>query len=127
MPTTKRPSGNSDRRGSGRGWAPEFRLEVARAVVERGTPQTAVARTFGVPLTTVMDWTQRYRKEGAAALLGQRAPGGGHARTRSAKASSTTRRDAVTDAKRAQPEHGTRKIRDVLARLQGLGVSETTV
>ena len=127
MPTTNRAGGSGPGGMSRRSWAPEFRLEVARAVVERRTPQTEVARVFGVPLTTVMDWTQRYRKEGAAALLRQRAPGGGQARTRSANASAAARRKAVTEAKRAQPDHGTRKIRDVLARLQGLGVSETTV
>jgi transposase InsO family protein len=108
-------------------WAPEFRLEVARAVVERRTPQTEVARVFGVPLTTVMDWTHRYRKEGAAALLGQGARGASRARTKMASAPASARRAAVTEAKRAHPEHGTRKIRDVLARLQGVGVSETTV
>lgn len=127
MPTTNHPGGSGPGGTSRRTWAPAFRLEVARAVVERRTPQTAVARTFGVPLTTVMDWTHRYRKEGAAALLGQGARGGSRPRTKSATTAATARREAVTEAKRAQPEHGTRKIRDVLARLQGLGVSETTV
>jgi transposase len=94
---------------------------VARAVVERRTPQTEVARVFGVPLTTVMDWTHRYRKEGAAALLGQGARGEGRARPKTAKRPVSVRREVVTEAKRAHPEHGTRKIRDVLARLQGVG------
>jgi transposase InsO family protein len=127
MPTRNRPGGSGAGHQSRRTWAPEFRLEVARAVVERRTPQTAVARTFGVPLTTVMDWTRRYRKEGAAALLGQSARGVSRARTKPATAPTTARRAAVTEAKRANPDHGTRKIRDVLARLQGVGVSETTV
>jgi transposase InsO family protein len=112
---------------SRRSWAPEFRLEVARAVVDRRTPQTEVARVFGVPLTTVMDWTHRYRKEGAAALLGQGGRGESRARTKPANTPATARREAVTEAKRANPDHGTRKIRDVLARLEGVGVSETTV
>ena len=56
--STRNRAGGSDGSGvSRRMWAPEFRLEVARAVVERRTPQTEVARVFGVPLTTVMDWT----------------------------------------------------------------------
>src|SRR5215213_5376030 len=121
MPTRNR-SGGSGEGGSRRTWAPEFRLEVARAVVERRTPQTAVSRTFGVPLTTVMDWTHRYRKEGAAALLGQGARGAGRGRTKSPQAQATARREAVTAAKKANPDHGTRKIRDALARLQSVGV-----
>jgi transposase-like protein len=52
MPTRNRSGGSDQDRQSRRSWAPEFRLEVARAVVARGTPQTAVARVFGVPLTT---------------------------------------------------------------------------
>ena len=127
MPTRNRPGGSGEGGLSRRTWAPEFRLEVARAVVERRTPQTAVARVFGVPLTTVIDWTRRYRKEGAAALLGQSARGAGRARTKPAQGPATARREAVTGAKKAHPEHGTRKIRDVLARLAGVGVSETTV
>lgn len=127
MPTRNRPGGSGEGGQSRRSWAPEFRLEVARAVVERRTPQTEVARVFGVPLTTVMDWTHRYRKEGAAALLGQGARGGGRARTKPATAPTSARRAAVTEAKRANPDHGTRTIRDVLARLEGIGVSETTV
>jgi transposase InsO family protein len=127
MPTRNRPGGSDEGSQSRRSWAPEFRLEVARAVVERRTPQTAVARVFGVPLTTVIDWTRRYRKEGAAALLGQGARSGGRTRTKPPAAPGSARREAVTEAKRAHPDHGTRKIRDVLARLQGVGVSETTV
>jgi putative transposase len=127
MPTSKRPGGSDGSGLSRRTWAPEFRLEVARAVVERRTPQTAVARTFGVPLTTVIDWTRRYRKEGATALLGQSARGGGRAGTKPVHAAATARRAAVTEAKRAHPDDGTRKIRDALARLQSVGVSETTV
>jgi transposase InsO family protein len=126
MPTRNR-GGGDEGRGPRRAWAPEFRLEVARAVVERRTPQTEVARVFGVPLTTVMDWTHRYRKEGAAALLGQGGRGEGRARPKKASQTASARRDAVTEAKRTNPDHGTRKIRDVLARLQGVGVSETTV
>ena len=127
MPTRNRPGGSGEDGLSRRTWAPEFRLEVARAVVERRTPQTAVARVFGVPLTTVIDWTRRYRKEGAAALLGQSARGAGRTRTKPAQGPAIARREAVTGAKKAHPEHGTRKIRDVLARLEGVGVSETTV
>ena len=132
MPTSNRSGGSEGRGSSRRSWAPEFRLEVARAVVERRTPQTEVARVFGVPLTTVMDWTHRYRKEGAAALLGQGSPGVSRARPRSSRprsssTSSDVRREAVKEAKREHPDQGTRKIRDVLTRLQGLGVSETTV
>jgi transposase InsO family protein len=127
MATRNRPGGSDGSGLSRRVWAPEFRLEVARAVVDRRTPQTAVARTFGVPLTTVMDWTRRYRKDGAAALLGQDARGEGRSRTKAKNAPANVRREAVKEAKRSHPDHGTRKIRDVLARLQGLGVSETTV
>ena len=51
-------------------------------------------------------------------------PGRADARKRE---SLTAPRDAVVAARAANPEWGTRRIRDVLARFEGLGVSETTV
>ena len=108
-------------------WPPEVRVQVAEMVVERGVSAAVMSQSFGIPVTTVMDWAHRYRKEGADVLRG---PGVGQkpaGRATAATVGSEVRRQAVLRAKREHPEQGTRKIRDVLARFEGLGVSEATV
>ena len=127
MTTKNRPVRGGDARRAHRAWPSEMRVEAARAVVERKTPCTMVSRAFGVPLTTVMEWARRYRQRGASDLLGKPGPRKGSAKAGRLKSADDARRRAVTEAKRDHPEHGTRRIRDLMARLQGLGVSETTV
>ena len=100
---------------------------MAQAVVDRGTSETTVAQAFGIPVTTVMEWARRYRKYGADTK--RWAEEGSRPRKEPGKGpeESDPRRAAVVESRREHPEHGTRRIRDVLARFQGLGVSETTV
>lgn len=113
-------------------WAPEVRLKMAQAVVDRGTPLASVSQAFGIPVTTVAEWARRYRKYGTDTRKwaeegrgkekrGVRDPVRGHVRP------SDPRREAVIRSRKEHPEQGTRRIRDVLARFEGLGVSETTV
>ena len=110
-----------------RKWPAEVRLQMAQAVVERGASLATVAQAFGIPATTVAEWARRYRKYGADtarwAEEGRPARKENTQRPREAD----PRRAAVVEARRAHPEHGTRRIRDVMARFEGLGVSETTV
>ena len=126
-PKTRQPDGPEQKTGH-RKWPPEVRLQLAQAVVDRGVSATAVAQAFGIPVTTVAEWAQRYRKYGADtkrwAEEGRPAAEGGRARA--------TRRQTHGgrrwwQSRREHPEHGTRRIRDLMARFEGLGVSETTV
>ncbi|HVO29124.1 MAG TPA: IS481 family transposase [bacterium] len=110
------------RDGSRRAWPVELRVRAAQAVVEDGMSMMAVAKAFGVPHTTICDWVRRYRQFGADGL----APGATLS-TRDALRKIDPRRKAVIDAKREAPERGTRRIRDILERFEGLGISETTV
>jgi transposase InsO family protein len=100
---------------------------MAQMVVEHGISSAVVGQSFGIPVTTVMDWAHRYRKDGAEALRGSgMAPRSG-GRAAGSSGGSQVRRQAVVRTKREHPEQGTRKIRDLLARFEGLGISETTV
>ena len=108
-------------------WAPEVRIRMAEMVVEHGIASAVVAQSFGIPVTTVMDWAHRYRKDGADALRGPAISQRSGGRAAAAGMGSQARRQAVVRTKQQHPEQGTRRIRDVLARFEGLGVSETTV
>ena len=125
-PKTRQGEGPGKASGH-RKWPPGVRLQMAQAVVERGASTTAVAQAFGIPVTTVAEWARRYRKYGADtkrwAEEGRR-PG---KEKEQGRRGADPRREAVVQARRAHPEQGTRRIRDVMARFQGLGVSETTV
>lgn len=108
-------------------WPPEVRLQMAQAVVDRGASTAAVAQAFEIPVTTVAEWARRYRKYGADTKRWAeegRPPG---KEKEEGRRKADPRREAVVQARRAHPEQGTRRIRDVMARFQGLGVSETTV
>ena len=99
-----------------------FKLQVVQAIVERGSTASSVCRAFSLSTTTVGEWVRAYREHGADALKSQR--------TLAAKPRSVVReaqRQAVVAMREADPELGTRSIRDLLARVEALGVSETTV
>ena len=117
-----RPSGDA-RRGR-RKWPPEVRLQTAQAIVDRGVSKTAVSQTLGIPVTTVAEWARRYRKYGTD--IRRWAEEGSWVPRPARHAGRDPRRAAVIESRREHPEHGTRRIRDVLAR-SGVGVSETTV
>lgn len=126
MKTKSRTRSSGDARRGHRKWPPEVRLQTAQAIVDRGVSKTAVSQTLGIPVTTVAEWARRYRKYGTDirrwAEEGNRAP-----QAREARPREDPRRAAVIESRREHPEHGTRRIRDLLARFEGLGVSETTV
>ena len=127
MKTKSRTRSSGDARRGRRKWPPEVRLQTAQAIVDRGVSKTAVSQTLGIPVTTVAEWARRYRKYGTDI----RTVGGGREAgptgPRGTAADADPRRAAVIESRREHPEHGTRRIRDVLARFEGLGVSETTV
>ena len=101
----------------------ELRLRVIKEVIERGQSHYEVAKVFGLGAQTVKNWVLRYRADGVDGLVpfaSGRKPGG-------RALEDDPRREAVIEAKRAEPQAGSRKLRDVLARFEGLGVSESTI
>ena len=49
----KSPASGEVRAGR-RKWPAEVRLQVAQAVVDRGTPAATIGQAFGIPVTTVV-------------------------------------------------------------------------
>jgi transposase len=98
-------------------------LAAARAVVEQGLTASAVSARFGVPYTTLLEWSRKYRAGGEARLV----PASGRRQQPARADAAPARRAAIVAAKRAQPGAGNRRIRDVLRRYFGLGTSATTV
>ncbi len=102
---------------------PEMRMKCVQRVLAGDTFQT-VSKLFGPQPGTIRQWFDAYERGGVDAL----APKPIVVPTRRPEARPVTpRAEAVTNAKRANPTWGTRRIRDVLARFEGLGVSESEV
>jgi transposase InsO family protein len=103
----------------------DVRVRIVQAVM-RGTRQADVAVAFGVSVAVIQKFLTLFDSGGMEALrLNQR---GARSDTTSSRPRGRTAPVAeVVAARAANPEWGTRRIRDVLARFEGLGVSETTV
>ena len=109
------------KRGAGR----EVPVDVKLRVVEeriRGTRQEDIARAFGVSVAAVQKWTTQYRKLGRAGLEPAK-----RGKAKTPTPTQTVKRERVVALKREHETWGTRKIRDVLARFEALGVSEQQV
>jgi transposase len=98
-------------------------VSAASMVVDQGVATAQVSGKLGIPYTTVLDWVRRYREGGRDALEAMR----GRARVSATKVKADPRHTAVIAAKKANPNAGSRRIRDVVRRFFGLGASETTV
>src|SRR5262245_58481413 len=105
----------------------EVRLRIVREVL-RGATQLDVALAFGVSAAAVQKYVQLYRHGGVDALrpLLHGAAATAVARAGTRKVPATVRAQVVT-TRQQHEDWGTRRIRDVMARFDGLGVSETTV
>jgi transposase InsO family protein len=125
-PKTGQPRG-PERTSGHRQWPPEVRLQMAQAVVDRGTSAVTVSQAFGIPVSTVMDWAMRYRRCGSDPKRFASQPWRQRKEKTARGQALDPRRAAVVQSRREHPEHGTRRIRDLMARFEGLGVSETTV
>ena len=88
----------------------------------RGTRQEDVAKAFGVSGAAIAKWTKAFRDQGPAGLESGRARNGGRTKTPNA-----VKQQQVVALKREHDNWGTRRIRDVLARFEALGVSEHEV
>ncbi len=105
----------------------DVRVRIIQAVM-RGTKYADVAVAFGVSMPAVQKFVALFDSGGFDAL---RTPLNGAAAAgplgRARKQTAPAVRDEVIAAREANPTWGTRRIRDVLERFAGLGVSETTV
>jgi transposase InsO family protein len=88
----------------------------------RGTKQEDVAKAFGVSGAAVAKWTKAFRDHGPAGLESRRSENRGRPKT-----TNTVKQEQVVALKREHETWGTRRIRDVLARFEALGVSEHEV
>lgn len=111
-------------RGGGREVATAVKLLVV-AERMRGTAQEDVAAAFGVSVAAVQKWTSAFRRHGQSALESKRGRGG-KVGLRKLK-TPTPQQERVVALKREHEEWGTRRIRDMLARFEALGVSEQQV
>lgn len=107
----------------GREIAPAYKLLVVQERM-KGTPEAEVAAAFGVSAAAVQKWTSAFRKHGPAALESKRSKRGKPG-LRPLKSGPV--RDKVIELKQEHEQWGTRRIRDVLARFEAIGVSEPQV
>src|SRR5258708_1619267 len=104
----------------GREVAAEYKLLVVQERM-KGSPLDEVAKAFGVSGAAVQKGTMAFRKGGQAALESKRSG------PRPKRGPNPVIRDQVVALKREHEFWGTRRIRDVLARFEALGVSEQQV
>ncbi|HQR45952.1 MAG TPA: IS481 family transposase [Thermoanaerobaculia bacterium] len=119
-PTGKRPG--PGQRPGGSGYPLELRLRAVEEIIRQGAPYQDVARAYGVGTTTLSAWVRSYRLQGVEGLKAIRVPAQPDQRPKA-----DPRHQAVGALRREHPEYGTRRIRDILARFEALGVSETEV
>ncbi len=104
---------------------PELPAAYKLAAVQerlRGTDWDDVAKAFGVSRAAVVKWVKAFRDGGPSALESKRG------KTNSQrKKSNTVKREQVVALKQQHADWGTRRIRDVMARFEALGVSEQQV
>jgi transposase InsO family protein len=98
----------------------ELRLAVVRTAERKGATQEEIGRAFGVSAAAVHKWLAVYRRKGEDGLRDK-------PRTRPRRKTPDPRKEAVVRKRKANPQWGTRRIRDELARTETIGVSETEV
>ena len=104
---------------------PELPAAYKLAAVQerlRGTDETSVSKAFGVSPAAVAKWVRAFRDGGPSALESKR----GRANAERKKPNAV-KQERVVALKQQHADWGTRRIRDVLARFEALGVSEQQV
>jgi transposase InsO family protein len=97
-------------------------MKVARVVVDERVAASEAALGFGVPYTTVLQWAAWYRRGG------DRQPSlPVEARVRVRGAAQAAKHAAILATQAAEPQAGSRRIRDVMKRFLGIGTSASTV
>jgi transposase InsO family protein len=120
----QRPKGEEPLKRKGQVPYP-IRVRIVQAVM-RGSTHSDTAVAFGVSTAVIQKFMALFHSGGMDALRPLKHDGGA-ATKRKKRAAARVPRAEVVAARAANPDWGTRRIRDVLARFEGLGVSETTV
>jgi transposase InsO family protein len=107
----------------GREIATAYKLLVVQERL-KGTPEKEVADAFGVSAAAVTKWTNAFRRHGPSALASKRGRGG---KTGLRPLKQSVKADRVVALKKEHETWGSRRIADVLARFEALGVSEHEV
>jgi transposase InsO family protein len=105
--------------------APALPVAFKLAAVQerlRGTSEADTAKAFGVSGAAIGKWLRAFRKGGPAALESGRANA-----NKPRKKPNTVKRDHVVALKQENQDWGSRRIRDVLARFEAVGISEQQV
>jgi len=119
-PTGRKAPARQAPKRVGRGYPPDFKAKLVALVVDSHLSAGRVADTFGISEPTVSKWVAEHRAETEGA--DQRS-----GRESADELGMDARHEAVLALKEEHPEYGTRRIRDVMRRFEGLGVSETLV
>ena len=97
--------------------------------VEAGSSHADVARALGVSTASLGMWVKAYELAGDAGLEAPASTVRGRGRQSKPKGGTAAKKraDAVVATKKANPDFGTRRIRDLLRRFEAIGVTEGEV
>jgi len=98
----------------------EFRLKMVRLYLEEGYSTTVLREHFGVSGHSVVRWVKAYRQQGTEGLVAK-------LRTGSKPKMTETVKRQIVGIKKKHPEHGSRRIADVLKRFFLVPASATSV
>jgi transposase InsO family protein len=98
-------------------------MRVVEQAMTGGVSLGRLSQLFGPSVTAIVNWVNAYEKGGVDALVPKPAP----PPPRRTNVAQQAKQQAVVGLREEHPEYGTRRIRDLLARVEGLGVSETQV
>jgi transposase InsO family protein len=98
-------------------------MRVVEQAMTGGVSLGRLSQLFGPSVTAIVNWVNAYERGGVDALVPKPAP----PPPRRTSVAQQAKQQAVVGLREEHPEYGTRRIRDVLARVEGLGVSETQV
>src|SRR5579864_1527387 len=109
--------------GRGKAYPLALRMRVVEQAMTGGVSLGRLSQLFGPSVTAIVNWVNAYEKGGVDALVPKPVP----PPPRRTSVAQQAKQEAVVGLREEHPEYGTRRIRDLLARVEGLGVSETQV
>src|SRR5262245_7542429 len=114
----------------GRGSGPRYSLEERLKAVEQvkaGAKRWAVARALGISAASAGLWVRAFEKKGLEGLKNPKVAVSGPQSRAHRKGKRVVHEEAIKQTKQANPQAGTRRIRDLLRRFEAIGVSEQDV
>lgn len=131
-PPAPAPAGAPSRRGRRKGkrrhagpYTPEQRRQAVEAYLKSGMTQEDFARTWGITAKSLIIWLQIHRDHGPKGLEGASLRQGAQRRGR--KGLPVAVKQEIRSVKEANPELGSKSVRNFLFRFRGVKVSNGTV